>query len=241
MFGPYLAFKKPEVLDENTHKDLVIFKPKDFSFMKEVETVPIGFSEILPLTMYYPVMIGKFQENFFPFAIMGVQKKNVYIDEQGNFKVPEIPKACKVYPFFIIKETSQKEGDWIVILDKVWAKKDGENTENIEDGQRLFDELGEPTPFFQQIKESLTELARDFQKALDFCNELVSLKILKPINLEVVCKYGRAMLKNVYITDVEVLRTISPERLFYLNSNGYLPLLYGMYFSARNFKIFDIL
>ena len=238
MFGPYLAFKEPDVLDEKVHKDLVIFQPKDFSFMKEVETVPVGFSEILPLTMYYPILIGKFQENFFPFIIMGVKKKNVYIDEQGNFKVPEIPKVCKVYPFFIIKETSPKEADWIVILDKSWAKKD---IEDVEDGQRLFDELGEPTAFFQQIKENLTELARDFQKALDFCNELVSLKILKPINLEVACKYGRAMLKNIYIPDVEILRTISPERLFYLNSNGYFPLLYGMYFSARNFKLFDIL
>jgi len=79
MIAPFRAFKKPVLLDEKEHKDLKIKKPLDYSFMQEVEIVPLGFSEILPASMYFPVMFGIQEGEIFPFAVLGVnQKKNFY-------------------------------------------------------------------------------------------------------------------------------------------------------------------
>jgi len=68
MFAPFKAFKNPAILDVETHKDLKIAKPYDYSFMQDVETVPLTFSELLSCSMYYPVMFGIFEGEIFPFA-----------------------------------------------------------------------------------------------------------------------------------------------------------------------------
>ena len=238
MFAPYYAFKKPEILDEERHRRVKVKLPFNFAFLKNVETVPIGFSEILPLTMYYPVMIGSFRERFFPFVIMGIKNQNVYVNEEGGMKVPAVPKACELYPFFVIKEGEEGEESWSVILDMSMACRDDEECE---DGKEIFDDFGEPTEFFREIKGKLTQLALDFEKAIEFCEYLKDKKIIASINLEVSCKYGTSRLKNVYIADVEKLKNIKPEVLYYLNTQGYLSVLYAMYFSARNFKLFDLI
>ena len=49
MFAPFKAFKSPVILDVETHKDLKIAKPYDYSFMQDVETVPLTFSELFIL------------------------------------------------------------------------------------------------------------------------------------------------------------------------------------------------
>ncbi len=231
MFSPYRAFKKPEILDESLHKDLKIKVPENFLFLKEVETVPVGFSEIIKLTMYYPLLIAKFEGVFFPFLIMGVNGKNLYINEEGKFKVPYNPKCVEIYPFFVVK--NKETGEWMVVFDEVCAGK--------EDGERLYDELGNETEFFKKVKSSLTFLAKEYEKALNFCEELDKAGLLHSINLDISCKYGQVTLQNVYILNIEVFYKLKPEFLYYLNSEGYLPTIYAMYFSARNFKLFDLL
>lgn len=233
MFAPFRAFKNAVLLDEEEHQDLKIKKPENYEFMKEVEVVPLGFSELVSATMFYPVMIGVQQGEYFPFAILGINRKNVFIDENGNFKVEPIPKICQLYPFSVIK-TRLEDGkeEWNVIVDL--ACKD-------ENGERIFDDFGGETPFFSEVKKELTELAIDLQKASEFCKELLELNCIKSINLKINSKYGEVNLKNIYIIDIENLRKTSPEKLYYLNTSGYLPILYAIYYSVRNFKLFDLL
>ncbi len=232
MFAPFRAFKNPVLLNEKEHKDLKIKKSLDYSFMKEVEIVPLGFSEILPATMYYPVMIGSHEGELFPFAVMGVDKKNVFINEEGFFKVDAIPKVCEMYPFSVIKQRFEGREEWAVVVDLACIN---------EEGERLFTEEGEETSYFSEIKAKLTELAIDFQKAIEFCQEITQAGCVQSVNLKIECKYGKAVFKNVFIGNIEALRKIQPEKLYYLNTSGYLPIIYAIYFSARNFKLFDLI
>ncbi|PMP98060.1 MAG: hypothetical protein C0169_00860, partial [Thermodesulfobacterium geofontis] len=108
-------------------------------------------------------------------------------------------------------------------------------------GKKLFEEDGSDTSYFQAIKAELTDLALDFQRVYEFSEELINLKLLKPIDFEVATKYGKAQFKRVFIGDVEALSKIQPEKLYFLNTAGYLPIIYSIYFSVRNFKLFDLL
>lgn len=232
MFAPFKAFKEPVILDESEHRDLKIAKPEDYSFMEGIEIVPLTFSELLSISMYYPVMFGAFEGELFPFAVLGINGKNIYLNEEGFFKVDEIPKVVLSYPFGIVRKKEGETTDWIVVVDKA--------CESVE-GFRLFEENGEDSLYLKSVKSELTELALDFQRVYEFTKEIANLRLLKPIDFEVTTKYGRAHFKRVFIGDTEALSKIQPEKLYFLNTLGYLPILYSIYFSVRNFKLFDLI
>lgn len=231
MLSPFKAFREPTIIDEEVHRDLKIAKPKDLSFMEEVDIVPLTFSELLSVSMYYPVMFGVFEGEVFPFAVLGINGKNVYLNEEGSLKVEVIPRVVQSYPFGVLRKKEGEATEWIVIVDKACES---------EEGFRLFEE-NEDSPYFKDIKNELTELALDFHRAYEFTREIVNLNLLKPIDLEVVTKYGKAQFKNVLIGNIETLSKIQPEKLYYLNTAGYLPIIYSIYLSVRNFKLFDLI
>ena len=232
MFSPYSAFKKPVILEKEFHKNVKVKPISNFEFMKTVETVPLGFSELLSASMYYPVLFGVWKGNIFPFAVMGINGKNVYLNEEGHFKVDYIPKSVMVYPFGVIKQVEESKEEFLVIVDEACFENEG---------NFIFDENGAETPYFLSVKEELTQLALDYQKALDFAKELFEIKALKLINFTVETKYGYAEFKNVLIGDLEGIKKIQPEKLYFFNAIGYLPCLYSIYFSARNFKLWDLI
>jgi len=232
MLAPFKAFKNPEILDEEKHQTLRIEKPLDYFFAKEVETVPLSFSELLPVSMYYPVMFASFEGELFPFAVMGIEGVNVYLNEEGFFKVDVIPRALMAYPFGVIRRVEGERTDWIVLVDMAMAS---------EEGEPLFEEDGSDSPLLSSVKAELSDLALDFQKVYEFTKTLIEYQCLKPINFEVKCKYGRALFRNVYTGDIDTLSKLQPEKLYFLNAMGYLPIIYSIYLSVRNFKLFDLI
>ncbi len=227
MFGLMKAFKKAVALDSHVHRDLRIKMPYDYSFMKDVEIVPITYSEILTATMYYPVMFGSQEGNVFPFAVIGINGRNVFLDEKGNWKVDAVPNVCKYYPFGLIKEGQ----DYTIVFDELYTSPEGE---------RLFDEEGNEGEFFSKIKAKLTELARDFHDVEEFSQEILKSGYLKPLNLDIETKLGKMQFRNMLMANLEAISVISPEKLYYLNAKGYLLILHAHYLSLRNFKLFDI-
>ncbi len=221
------AFKKAIALDSTIHRYLKVKMPDNYSFMKDVEIVPLTYSEILSATMYYPVMFGVQDNTVFPFAVVGINNENIFLREDGTWKVDVIPNVCKYYPFGVLKEADE----YTIIFDEIFAS---------DDGQRLFDEEGADTEFFSKIKAGLTELARDFRDAEDCANELFQEGYFMPLNIDVDTKLGKMKFRNMLMVNVEQFTRIQPEKLYALNSKGYLLILYAHYLSLRNFKLFDI-
>uniref|UniRef100_A0A832LY61 SapC family protein n=1 Tax=Caldimicrobium thiodismutans TaxID=1653476 RepID=A0A832LY61_9BACT len=235
MLEPIKAFKKPVLLEVEKHLGLGVKRPENYAFAQEVEVVPLTFSELLPISMYYPVVFGIAEGKIiYPFAVLGFRGKNIYLNEEGHFKVPEIPKIIKHYPFGVIRETEENREDWLILIDEACLSEDAE--------EKLFEANGEESEFMKKIKEELTELALDFAKAYQYAQELADLRLLKLLPEFVVnTKLGIHRFKNILIGDAEALKNISPERLYYLNTSGYLPILYSIYLSVRNFVLFDFL
>lgn len=221
------AFKKAVELDSKTHRNLITKMPQNYYFMREVEIVPLTYSEILSATMYYPVMFGIQENTVFPFAVVGVNGKNLFLNNDGSWKVDVIPNVCKHYPFGVLK----KNGDYVIIYDENYTCSNGE---------RIFDEEGNETEFFSRIKLNLTEFARDLNDALECCKELVQKGCLKTLNLEVDTKAGKMQFRNMLMANIENITKLQPEKLYSLNAKGYLLILHAQYLSLRNFKLFDI-
>ncbi|MCS7203639.1 MAG: SapC family protein [Thermodesulfovibrio sp.] len=221
------AFKKAIELDSLTHKHLITKMPENYLFMKDVEIVPLTYSEILSATMYYPVMFGVQENVVFPFAVIGINGRNLFLNDDGSWKVEVIPNVCKHYPFGVLK----KNGEYSIIYDESYI---------ISEGVRIFDDEGRETEFFSKIKLNLIELARDFNDALECSKELLEKGCLKLLNLEVDTKAGKMQFRNMLIANIENITKLQPEKLYSLNAKGYLLILHAQYLSLRNFKLFDI-
>ncbi|SHK21175.1 SapC family protein [Thermocrinis minervae] len=222
------AFKKPAVLDQKVHADFKVSERTDYSFARDVDIVSLGFSELLACSMYFPVMFGKSGDRLFPFALLGIGR-NFFVDKEGRWKVDVIPKAIDLYPFGLSLEDDQSG---IVVVDEAAYS---------EEGQRLFDEEGNETQYLQDIKNKLTEFGRDILQAMEFVKTLVEDNLLVNTNLTVETSKGKAEFKNILITNVDALKSMPPEKLYYYNLRAYLPVLYSVHLSIRNFKIFELI
>ncbi|MDW7998703.1 MAG: SapC family protein, partial [Thermodesulfovibrio sp.] len=192
------AFKKAVALDSNVHRYLKVKMPENYLYMKDVEIVPLTYSELLSATMYYPVMFGIQEQTVFPFAVTGINNKNIFLKENGTWKIDAVLNICKHYPFGIFKE-----GDnYTIIFDETFASSEGE---------RVFDDDGNETEFFLKIKAGLTELARDFHDALECSKELFESGYLKTINLDIDTKLGKMQFRNMLIANIEYLSRLQPE------------------------------
>lgn len=230
MFVFSAGMKKPNFLEEEKHKNLRLTLPSDFSFLRKVVALPLGYSEIVAATMYYPVLFGIKESFIYPFAVLGVEEKNIFVNDEGQFIVDMIPKCAELYPFGVAK----KGDDYLVVYD--------EKAEAL-DGEPVFTEDGSFTPFFNQRKEELTNYAIDINQALEFAKNAYENGLLKFVEaLKIDTKHGSLMLKDVLIANaVEAIPKLSPEKLYHFNVTGYLPILYATYFSVRNFKLFDLI
>ncbi len=221
----FKAFREPEILDKEIHADIKIKKPENYAFMEDVEIVPVVYSELMIASIYCPVFFGISENTVFPFAVLGAGGRNVFVRDDGSWKIDFIPKLVELYPFGLIREGD----DYIVIIDKSCHE---------ESGERLFNN-GDDTEFFSSQRNKITEVARDLNDAIGFCNELVAENLLKPMNLSIDLKCGKASLKNMLVLDIEKFNKISPEKLWSINSKGYLLVLLSHYLSLRNFQLFD--
>ncbi|NPA39540.1 MAG: SapC family protein [Thermodesulfobacteria bacterium] len=222
------GFKEPIVLDSENLKNQRVRLPQDYSFAKKVEFIPLCFDEIIAVSLYYPVIFGVVEGTVIPYAILGINKKNVFVSENGDWKTDIIPELIKIYPFGFVKEGE----DYVVFIDKTMCSE--------EEGELLFNELGEETEFLKEKKKELTKVAKGLHTSLNFCEEIVKLGLLTSVNLEVNTAIGNFRIKNMLTLNLNKFNSISPEKLWFLSNKGYIVTLIAHYLSLRNFKLMEL-
>ena len=222
------GFREPIVLNSDEFKGQKVCLPQDYFFAKQVELVPLCFDEIIAASLYYPIFFGMVEGIVVPYAVLGINKKNMFVSESGEWKTDVIPELIKIYPFGFVKEGN----DYVVFVDKSMCSE--------EEGELLFNELGEETKFLKEKKEELTKVAKGLHTSLNFCEEIKKLGLLRSINLEVNTSIGNFRIKNMLTIDINKFVAISPEKLWFLSSKGYIITLIAHYLSLRNFKLMEL-
>ncbi len=222
------SFKNPQILDPNVHKNLRIVLRTDMFAFANVDFVPIGYSELVACTMYYPVFFAFVDGDLTPLAVTGTGGKSVFLKEDGTWKVDVIPKALDLYPFGIVR----KGEDYLVVLDMQYAS---------ESGVELFDQDAQPTQYMQDKLQELTNYAQDIVKAQEFAKEVLDLNLLEQMDLPIQNKYGSMEIRGMFLLKPEALVSLQPEKMYALNAKGYLFSIHAQYLSLRNFKLFDLI
>ncbi|MBX6422742.1 SapC family protein [Thermosulfurimonas sp. F29] len=223
----FKILKKMVPLEPRLHSGLGLVRPHDYGFAHKIEIVPIGFSEIVPCSMWYPVFIAKRGEDLGVFVFLGTGETNLFVNPDGTWKTMVIPNLIRTYPFSV-----RKEGDEYVVLVDEEFLREGE-------GAPLFE--GEtPTPYLENIRTELTNIALDLEKAGGFAREVFEAGLLKGLNIHHNFSFGTLTLRNALTADMQAFIKIQPEKLYHLNVKGYLSLLFAQNFSLRNLVLFEV-
>jgi hypothetical protein len=148
-----LFYKNPVQLSRARHGRMS-FKPlKDYSYAREVNSVPVHIGEFPLIVRHYPIVFTK-TSPVLAVAILGIGKgQNLFVDAEGHWKEETyIPAYVRRYPFILQDNPLEKK---LALC--------------IDEGADAF-EMNGNQPFFQ--KDDISEVTR---RALNFCDEFRAL------------------------------------------------------------------
>lgn len=119
-----------------------------------------------------------------PFALAGVQQgKSLMVDQGGRWRAPYVPAIVRRYPFILINTGSETQ--LAVAID--------ENCGLISDneGDRLFDDGGNPTGPLKNVMDLLGQLQVADRDTIEYCAALVKHDMLRPMRYDGAARSGR--------------------------------------------------
>jgi hypothetical protein len=99
-----LFYRKPEALTAERHGNLGLRSGGDFRFAREANAVPVTDVEFAAVSRWYPIVFTA--DPVMPLAVMGLQKENLFIGENGQWSGGQyVPAYVRRYPFVFIEHT----------------------------------------------------------------------------------------------------------------------------------------
>jgi hypothetical protein len=190
--------------------------------------VPLEFRR---LANDYPILFrfDPATRSFSALALMGFEpEENLFLDHT-NWHAGAKPLALAIQPF-LVGRSSNPDAPGQVHIDL-----DHPRIARGEDGVRLFDELGQPTPFLEQAVAKLSELDAGYRASADFFESLDRYELLEPCSFDVPgVGGGDHRLVGYHIINEDKLANLEPSALIELHSSGHLMQIFMAVASLGN-------
>lgn len=145
-------YKNIKILDPKAHAFYRYTPAKDFYYAKDMNLIPITYSEIKYLCCEYPIVIIMIDEKPKLMLMTGVKENNA-IDDKGQWKIMYPPYFVRKYPFALIRSESD---------DTFYTGFDLESgLFSSPEGSLLFDAEGKPTSVLENINKLLTAYQKE--------------------------------------------------------------------------------
>lgn len=202
----------------------------DYSFARDVNSLPVTSVEILQAALEYPVVFAGEGNAVMPAAILGLRdKENVFLDDQGAWSARYIPAFARRYPF--VFSSSDDGKTFTLCIDESFPGLNAAGR-----GERLFDEQGKPTQYVDNVLKFLQQYQIEFQRTRIFCSRLKDLDLFEPMQAQVNLGDGaRVSLSGFMAVNRERLKALPADTLAELAKNDGLELIYAHLHSMRHF------
>jgi hypothetical protein len=201
-------------LDPNRHGQLRVGAFPDFAHSSRQQQAILGWSEIALAAADYPLALMKHSDTgqFNVVAMYGFEPaQNLYV-AGSHWHATYIPQNSLRYPFF-----ANEAGALGLAID--------ERSELIgaPEGQRIFDDTGQPTSYTVQIAAALHELRQDFEDMQELVRELVRLQLLRPLQLMLHMEDGTTSeIEGLYSISDRAQAALPDSAVVALHRKGYL-------------------
>lgn len=227
-----LFYTQATPLNPEKHKDLYIKSGKDFSFAREVNSVPLTVAEFPMASAEYTIVFSGDDENVIPIVILGAQsEQNLYLNEDGTWRAQYVPAFVRRYPFVFAQGPDPKT--LALCIDEQFSGCNHEGR-----GERLFDNEGQRTSFLDQVLNFQRAYQVQHQRTQRFCKKLVELDLLQSAQAQLNSGSGeRRILRGLRLVDRAKLKALSAETLHGLMQSDELELIYLHLHSLSNLRV----
>lgn len=149
-------------------------------------------------------------------ALLGFENgENLYLKD-GGWDAAYVPLSMDIRPFLIGRAGPDEEGGQ-VHLDAASSRL------SEEEGTRLFDDAGQPTPYLEATVGKLGALDEGYRASGAFFAALARHQLLEPLTLEITLDDGSVnRLVGFHIVDEDRLRALDASALGDLHRDGHL-------------------
>ncbi len=226
-----LFYTSATPVSQQRHANWAVEASKNFSFASNTNSVPLMAVEFAKSASEYTLVFAGDKERVMPSAILGIQNdSNLYLDDEGKWTSKYIPAFVRRYPFVF---SSADDGQTFTLcIDEDYA---GVNHDA--KGNRLFDQEGEQSEYLKGVLNFLKEYQTEYNRTQLFCDKLLELDLLEPMQAQIKLKSGRQLsLSGFQAVSRKKLNELPGETLSELAKMGALELIYIHLNSMTNFS-----
>ena len=214
------------VLNNQIHRTLHVQAGASARYGDNQRFVPVIVKEFPVLVVHYPIFCSKDSETgaFYCGAMLGFDVGENLFLEEGKPYTAYRPLNLQRGPFFTAGS------DLVIDLDNPRV--------NAANGQALFTESGEATPYLQSIIGLFRELRPGLEQTKVFIETLMKLKLVEPIDIKVSFDDGTSrQVEGLYGINPDALRDLPDATVLDLFRRGYLHFMSLMLASLKQVPI----
>jgi hypothetical protein len=209
------------VLDGETHRKLRVSDLKAWSGCADLAMVYVVLSEIPKLVAHYPLVFTKDQDSgrMVCVALLGLEANQNLYWRENRWDALRVPLEIARRPLFV---GPKEDGGKLL----TWIDLDNPGVGEVE-GEALFDEQGQPTPYQKQKVGALVELLQSAAQTQKFIDKLVELDLIAPMRLDITFQDQQARsITSLSTVHEQKLKDLSKDAVGELHSLGFLGPLY---------------
>ncbi|MFT4937344.1 MAG: hypothetical protein ACI88A_000358 [Paraglaciecola sp.] len=210
-------------LDKDKHKDIKINLNHNFGHAKDAHLAAASLREYAQVASCMPIVLVKDpkSDTFHSVAMLGTEQGvNLYLKD-GKWQGHCVPLNIQRYPFDV-----RPDGDKLgVFID--------ENSDLVgTEGESVFTEAGEASPYLQNRQQLLSDLANSEMATQGFIKKLIELDLLDPIQLNI--QYVSGQKRNItgmHAISEKRLQALDESVILELHKAGFLGAIYAILMS----------
>ncbi len=218
------------ILTAEAHRDLRVHTHHDASLGDNVMccmTVPVEFRRV---QNEYPIVfrLNADRGDFAAYALFGFENGENLFLENGRWDARYRPLVMDIQPF-LIGQPAAGTGDRQVHIDMASPRiaKD--------EGMRVFDEHGRPTPYLETMAEKMGELDAGFQASAEFFAALRRHDLLEPFAIDITLDDGSTnRFLGFHVINEDRLQALDGDAVAELHREGHLMPIFMALASLAN-------
>jgi hypothetical protein len=222
-----LFYRKIVAIDKDKHRHLRIGAIKDHRFAAKTNSVPVAVVEFFSAAREYPIVFGGKTGAPVPAVLLGLRSdENLFVGDTGQWDARYIPAFVRRYPFVL---ANTGDDQLVVCVDE------GHAAVGAADGQALFTQEGEATPFLDNAINFMRDYQAEAQRTRDFMQRMVELELLTEVSARGELKGGAAyQLGGFSVISESRFRELDKDVVEELFRKGWLSLIDAHLLSLGN-------
>lgn len=231
-------YKRPVILDSIRFGKKRLASATDFSFARDVNSVPITVVEFPLVQRHFPIVFTD-EPIPMPMAVLGATAgRNDFVDAKGRWKSRcYIPAYIRRYPFLFLENAiGGGNVQYVLCID--------EESSLVSDrkGERLYNEAGNPGPLVNRATQMCTAFQGHFNLTREFSAAVRDHGLWAPNEMATrIAPAGSAPLHGFNTIDEPRFKVLDGAILADWNRRGWLQLIYSHLLSLLNWRdLFDM-